>query len=145
MANQAFGTQIATTQYLDDVLHGWGVRPNNWQISTALEQQLLANVGVTVAYFRTWQQNLRVTDNLAVTSGDYDPFCVAVPSDPRLPGGGGNQLCGLYDVSRVRFGQVNNVVTQASHFGEQTQTYNGVDLTMNARFGGGGPKTVLAG
>jgi len=138
MANQRFGTQIPTTQYADDVLHGWGVRPNNWQISTSLEQELRSNVSATVAYFRTWQENFRVTDNLAVSPGDFDQFCVTVPTDPRLPGGGGNQLCGLYDVQQAKFGQVSNIVTQASRFGEQTQTYNGLDLTMKARFGTGG-------
>jgi hypothetical protein len=83
-----------------------------------------------------------VTDNLAVEQSDYDPFCVTVPTDPKLPGGGGNQLCDLYDVKPAKFGQVNNIVTQASNFGEQTQVYNGVDLTLNARFGDGG---LLAG
>ena len=40
------------------------------------------------------------------------PFDVqTAPVDARLPGGGGNQICGLYDVTPTLFGQVNNVVT----------------------------------
>jgi hypothetical protein len=53
--------------------------------------------------------------------------------DPRLPGGGGNQVCGLYDVTPSKFGQVRNVVTQAANYGKQTEVYNGVDLALNAR------------
>ena len=142
MANQTFGTQIQTTQYAQDVLNGWGVRPYNWQIAASLQQELRSNLGVTAGYFRTWRGNFRVTDNTLVSPANFDPFCVTLPSDARLPGGGGNQLCGLYDVSVAKFGQVSNLVSQASNFGKQTQVFNGVDLTMNARFAGAG---LLAG
>jgi hypothetical protein len=59
------------------------------------------------------------------------------PGDPRLPGGG-NQICGLYDVNPTQFGQTNNLVTLASDFGNQTEVFNGIDGTVNARFGKGG-------
>ena len=32
-----------------------------------------------------------LTDNLAVTPADYDPYCITAPGDSRLPGGGGGQ------------------------------------------------------
>jgi hypothetical protein len=54
-----------------------------------------------------------------------------------LPGGGGNEICGLFDVKPTLFGQVNNLVTQGSNFGKQTEVFNGVDLTMRMRFGRG--------
>jgi len=62
--------------------------------------------------------------------------------DARLPGGGGNQICGLYDVKPAMFGQVSNLITLSSKYGQQTEVYDGVDVTMNARFGKGG---VLSG
>jgi len=44
----------------------------------------------------------------------------------------------LYDIKPEKFGLVNNLVTQASHFGKRTEVYNGADVTLNARFGSGG-------
>src|SRR5262249_49939978 len=59
-----------------------------------------------------------------------------------LPGGGGNQLCGLYNLNTSKFGQVNNLVTQISNFGTQIERFNGIDIGVKARFGRGG---LLAG
>ena len=59
-------------------------------------------------------------------------------SDSRLPGGGGYQVCDLYDVSPAQFGRVNNLVSHPSNFGKRTNIYNGVDMAFNARFGRGG-------
>ena len=86
--------------------------------------------------------NFTVTDNLRVTPADYDPFCITAPRDPRLPNGGGYQVCDLGDVTPAKFGLVDTVVTPASRFGEQSRTYHGVDGTLSARFGTGG---MLAG
>jgi hypothetical protein len=56
-----------------------------------------------------------------------------VPVDSRLPGGGGNTLCGYYDVSTAKLGQNDNVIRLASDFGEQKEVYDGFDITANAR------------
>ena len=72
-------------------------------------------------------------DNLAVSPQDFDPFCITAPVDPRLPGGGGNQICGLYDIKPAKFGQVNNLVTAAKNYGKIRDVYDGVDVTVNAR------------
>jgi hypothetical protein len=95
-------------------------------------------LALTAGYFRTWYGNFTVTDNLAVTPADYDPYCITAPVDARLPGVSGNQICGLYDLKSAAFGRTDNLVSQASHFGQQLQVYNGVDLAINARFREGG-------
>src|SRR2546428_810936 len=40
------------------------------------------------------------------------------------------------------FGQVSNLITLSSNYGKQTEVYDGIDATINARFGKGG---VLSG
>jgi hypothetical protein len=94
-------------------------------------------VSTSVAFFRNNWSNFTVTDNLAVTPSDYDPYCITLPSDSRLPGGGGNQLCGFYDVRPTLFGAVNNLVRRATDFGERTSSFTGVDTTITARFNSG--------
>jgi hypothetical protein len=56
-----------------------------------------------------------------------------VPVDSRLPGGGGNQLCGFYNISPAKFGQAQNLITTESHFGKETRVFNGVDVSVNYR------------
>src|SRR5262249_39477663 len=83
-------------------------------------------------------RELSATDNLALTPADYTPYCITAPRDPRLPGGGGNQLCGLYDITPALFGRVDEIVAQASPYGKQKETFSGIDVWMTMRFGNGG-------
>jgi hypothetical protein len=137
LSNVNFGKPVQTNHFADDVRTGFGVRPYNWQGSVSIQHELGAGLGLNIGYFRTSYGNFTVTDNLAVTPADYDPYCITAPTDSRLPGGGGNQICGLYDVKPGLFGRVNNLTTQASHYGVQREIFNGVDVTINARLGRG--------
>ena len=121
------------TQYASDVLTGWGHRGYNWQTSVSLQHELKTGVAVNVGYFRTSYGNFTVTENTAVTASDFTQYCVTAPADPRIPGGGGNQICGNYDVSVAKYGKVQSLVQLASHFGNQTEVYNGLDVTLSAR------------
>jgi hypothetical protein len=134
--NQAFGTIRPTTQLASDAREGWGNRGYVWNASLSLQHELAANVSVDVGYFRTWYGNFTVTDNTLVTPADYDTFCITLPVDPRLPGGGGNQLCDLGAIKPEKFGLVDNVVTQSSHFGKQERVYDGADAKLSARVHG---------
>jgi hypothetical protein len=98
----------------------------------------MPKVGVTVGYYRTSYGNLTVTDNVLATPADYTQYCVTAPIDSRLANGGGYPVCGLFDISRTKFGQVSNVVVNSDKFGTWTQVFNGVDILMNARFGAAG-------
>lgn len=100
---------------------GFGVRPYSWRTSAALQHELRPGTSVEVGYFRTSFGGFIATNNLAVTPEDYDPYCITAPDDPRLPGGGGNQLCGLYDIKPEKLGQFNNLVSPMSDFGDQTE------------------------
>ena len=136
--NRNFGSVAVNTRYASDVLEGFGNRPYNWQGSLSIQHELRPGMAVSVGYYRTWFGNFFVTDNLAVTPADFDPYCLTAPADARLPGGGGYQICDLGDVKPSKFGLVDNLVTQSSHYGTQKEIYNGVDVTFNGRFGRGG-------
>jgi len=134
----AFGQiRAGSTRRASDALGGFNQQDRNWQASVLLQHELWPNVALNAGYFRTWYGNFLVTDNQAVTSADFDPFCITVPTDRRLPGGGGNEICGLYDLKPSVFGRVDNLVTQATHYGKQSEVYNGVDVGIEARMAGG--------
>lgn len=128
----------SNTRFADDAVTGFNRQPDtSWQSSVSVQHELRPGVGLNVGYFRTWYQGFLATDNLRVTPADYDQFCITAPVDSRLPNSG-QQLCGLYDLKPAVFGLTENLVTQASHYGNQTEVYNGVDVTLNARFREGG-------
>ena len=127
----------ASTRRVADALGGYNLQDYNWQLAAQVQHELRPNVALNVGYFRTWYGNFLVTDNQATAVSDYDPFCVTVPTDQRLPGGGGNQICGLYDIKPAVFGRVDNVVTQHTHYGKQKEVFNGVDVGLEARLARG--------
>jgi hypothetical protein len=129
--------RASSTRRADDALTGFNRQTFNWQSSVSLQHELRPNIGLSVGYFRTWYRGFLATDNQFVTPADYNQFCVTAPVDSRLPNSG-QQVCGLYDLRPALFGQVDNLVTQAEHYGKRTEVYNGVDITLNARFGQGG-------
>lgn len=103
----------------------------------AIQHELAPGLAVHTTYVRRWFGNQTVTDNLGVEPADFDPYCIDVPADPRLPGGRGYQQCGYYDVKPAKFGQVQNFITYASNFGSQKEVYSGVDVTVSARLPNG--------
>ena len=115
ISDTKFGQPTANTTLGADAFTGFGNRGYNWQGSVSIQHELRPGLGVNVGYFRTWYGNFTVTDNLAVGPADYASYCVTAPVNAKLPGGGGNQICGLYDLSPTLFGQVSNLVTQASN------------------------------
>ena len=126
------------TRRAADALSGFNRQNYNWQGSVSVQHQLRRNIGLTAAYFRTWYGGFLAVDNQSVTPADYDPFCITAPVDPRLPTSvSGQQFCGLYDVKPQKFGQIDNLVTQASHYGRQSEVFNGLDVLIDARFGHG--------
>ena len=135
-SNQSFGKLTPATTYDSKVLNGWNIREYTWDLNAGLQQELAPRVSVTVGYVRRVWGNFTVTHNRAVGPEDFDTFTLAAPSDPRLPGGG-NYAVTVYDVKQAKFGQVDNYVTFASNYGNQTEHYNGVDVDIDARLRNG--------
>jgi hypothetical protein len=138
--DRTFGqVREGNTVFADDARGGYNLENYNWQGNVSVQHQLRANMGLTVSYFRTWYGGFQALDNTLVTPADYDPFCITAPTDSRLPSNvSGKQFCGLYDINPAKFGQNNFLRTQASHYGKMSEVFDGVDVTIGARFGRGG-------
>jgi hypothetical protein len=135
LSNTRFGQNVLTNNFDPDVLNGWGVRPSDWTLDVSIQHQILPRASVTLAYSRRWFDGFTVADNLALQPADLTPFSVVAPADPRLPGGGGYVVSGLYDVVPDKAGQVSNFIADSSRYGRWYQYYNGVDATLNLRAG----------
>jgi Carboxypeptidase regulatory-like domain len=134
LSNNAFGSVNVATRYDPETIHGFDHRRNNWEVSTTLSHELMSRVSTELSYFRRAQGHFTTTDNLDVAPTDFQQYCVTAPKDPRLPNGGGNQICGLYDIVPAKFGvATSNLVTFADNYGKQTEVFNGIDFAMNAR------------
>jgi hypothetical protein len=156
LSNSNFGTTNINTTWATDAL---STRASSWQFSASVQHQLGPAISLEGGYFRTWypngvdtsthpelaaagvavgSTNILMLHNLDVTPANYDPFCVTAPVNAQLPNGGGYQICGLFNLTPSKFGQVNNLITLASDYGSRGEYYNGLEASVNAHFGKGG-------
>ena len=103
-------------------------RTHNWETTAGIQHELFPRVSVSATYYRRTFSDLRVTDNLLRTMDDYIPISVVSPLD--------GQVFNIYTVNPAVQALVDNFDTNAKDGFEQT--YNGVDLTFNARLPRGG-------
>jgi hypothetical protein len=141
--NASFGLSTPSTERDPDTYRGWGNRSWNQTFSVGVQHEILPRMAVDVSYYRRWEGNFGVTDNRALTSADFSQYSVTAPTTfpgaviPLPDGAAGRTTEGFYDVVPTKFGQVNNYVTLARKFGDQYATWNGVDVTVNARLQNG--------
>ena len=113
---------------------GFGSRGYQWEFSTSIQRELLSGVSVDLGYFRRTYGNFIVLNDQDIAPEDYDPYCVTAPTDSRLPGGGGHEICDLYDLNPSALGRAFNFVrTLSGNFGDQYESHHSVDLTVDAR------------
>lgn len=79
-----------------------------------------------------------MTDDLSLAASDFETFSMIVPTDPRLPGGGGNRLEGLVALQPSAFVRpaLNNDTLDRTD-GSQMEHWNGFDVTIDARLQNG--------
>jgi hypothetical protein len=150
--------QAYCNQYGDSLIDGWGRRRGEWQFDLGVQHEILPRLSAEVVYHRRNYSNLTVTDQIGVgcdrfngvqdqaacndallnyTSQSYDFFSVAAPTDPRLPGGGGYRILGLYDSKpTLGFGQP----SAQTFWDARNYHWDGFDVNFNYR----GPQGIFA-
>ena len=101
--NSTFGQLVSTTRIDPEVQEGFGVRGYSWELAGGIQHELMPGVSVGLQYYRRYtNRNLLVTDDVNTGPGNFaGPYCVTTPSDLRLPDGGGQRLCGIYQPTQA--------------------------------------------
>jgi hypothetical protein len=122
-----------TTTINPEILGGWGVRPNDWQLGASVQHELVPRLSVEFAYNRRWWGNFFVTDNTLTTAADYEAFSIPIPQHDNLPGGGQTaQFVAITAAANARGAQ--NYMTSEKDFADpRTAYWHGVDFTATAR------------
>ncbi len=137
MDNQNLGKPVFVRSFDPNYVGGWGNRANNWSMGFAVQQEIVSRVSATFAFNRTSWGNWYVVDNRSTNLADYTPFSINAPVDPRLPNGGGYKIDGLYNLVPAKVGQVDELAQSYENFGEQTENWQGFDVSVVARLRNG--------
>ncbi|HLG55947.1 MAG TPA: TonB-dependent receptor [Vicinamibacterales bacterium] len=129
-----FGTEVFESTLDPALISGRGVRSGDWQWGASVQQEVLPRVAVELGYARRWLVNFLVTDNRGRSPEDHTLFGINIPSDARLPNGGGGVLQGLYNVTPAAAARLtDNFQTLSDNRGDRTQTANSLYLNVTAR------------
>jgi len=103
-------------------------RTHNWETTAGIQHELFPRVSVSATWYRRTFHDLLVRDNLLRSMSDYRAVDVVSPLD--------GSVFQVYTVDPAKVALVENFDTNATDgFG---QTYNGFDVTFNARLPRGG-------
>ena len=141
--NPNFGKLVETTTVDPELKTGWFKRGYTWEYNIGIQHEIISNLAVNFLWYHRWAGNGVTTDDRAIkaTSEYYNgPFCIDRPVDSRLPGGGGGQVCDLYDINSTYVNHTpDNFQTFTKNiFGEDLPNYiQGFDISVNGRFAKG--------
>ena len=115
------------------VLSGWGVRPYDWQLGISVQQQITPRAALEVGYARRSFGNFFLFDNINLNPSDFQTTTLTAPSNSKLPNGGGNSVSYSVVKPGVNSAIIQDRYTFASDYGDWSNRWNGVDITLNAR------------
>ena len=127
-----FANPNAQTIINPAVLSGWGVRPYDWGFGVSVQQQVAPRTSLEVGFARRDFANFFVYDNVNLSASDFTLVSATAPKDPKLPDGGGYPVS-YYVVKPGANTAIQNKYTFASDYGDWTNHWNGVDITLNSR------------
>ena len=104
-------------------------RTYNLEYTAGIQHELFPRVSVAATYYRRQFYDLPVTDNLLRTPADYRGVEVVSPLD-------GEVFTAYTVATTAQLRAINDFDTNAGS--DRKQTYNGGDITFNARIPGGG-------
>jgi hypothetical protein len=120
-----------------DILGGWGVRPNDWQIGVSVQHEIVPRVSVEAGYNRRWWGNFFVTDNILTTAADYDTYSLVIPTHENLPGAGEMAPFVAITPAASARGQQNYMTSEKDYGDARTAYWHGFDFTGTARLANG--------
>jgi len=132
ISNVNFGKFIPLATLFDDSVTK-GNRDYLWDVNVEVQHEVVQGLSVSAGYNRNWDGSFIVTENTLVGPQNFDEYCITAPVDPRLPNGGGNQLCGYYDIQPQLFGLGTLRVTNAREFGKPERYWDGFAFAANGR------------
>jgi Carboxypeptidase regulatory-like domain len=133
ISDLSFGKPVFRDTYDPTLLTGWGVRPSDWSFGASVQHEVFPRLSVEAGYVRRWLNGFTVTDNRAQSSDDFGTFSITAPIDPRLPGGGGYTISGLYSANQNVSSTLDNYITSSSGYGKRYQHYNGLLINASMR------------
>jgi hypothetical protein len=105
-------------------------RGYNWEYGVSVQHELMPRLSVTAGYHRRQFYNLDVTDNLNLSPEEWNAFSITTPNDSRLPTAG--QAITMYSLNQNKVGTP--TANLRTYSGVNTSTYNGFEISANARF-----------
>ena len=137
-----FGRTGATQEVNPEVLNGWGVRPHDWQYTFTVQQELFPRIAADFSFTHRTFHGFFVTDDLNRQANGvasyYETYTLTAPNDPRLADGGGYPITVYVPTAAANAVAPRLYLTKESDFGpERESVWDGFDITLNARLGGG--------
>jgi hypothetical protein len=127
-----FANPNASTLVNPAVLSGWGVRPYDWQYGVSLQQEIAPRTSLEIGWARRDFRNFFVYDNINIGPNDFALTTFTAPASGKLPNGGGYPV--TYNILKAGSNTaIQNRFTFASDYGDWTNHWNGVDITVNSR------------
>jgi hypothetical protein len=133
-----FGRAGLAQEVNPSVLKGWGVRPNDWQYTFSVQQELVPRIAADFSYTHRSFHNFFVTDDLNRRDNGvasyYETYTLTAPLDDRLAGGGGYPITVYVPTTAANAVAPRLYLTHESDFGpERKSVWDGWDLSLNAR------------